>query len=64
MSNEPDDLAARLAALEGASGKRAGARRPSPVTALLGVLGIAGLGGLAYAAFQPEGSAPMPPSPI
>ena len=60
MSNEPDDLAARLAALEGASGKRAGARRPSPVTALLGVLGIAGLGGLAYAAFQPEGSAPMP----
>jgi type IV secretion system protein VirB10 len=60
MSNEPDDLAARLAALEGASGTRAGARRPSPVTALLGVLGIAGLGGLAYAALQTEASTPMP----
>ena len=60
MSNEPDDLAARLAAFEGASGKKAGVRRPSPVTALLGVLGIAGLGGLAYAALQPEASTPMP----
>ena len=60
MSNEPDDLAARLTALEGATGKKAGDRRRSQVTVLLGVLGVAGLGSLGYAALQSEASDPMP----
>ena len=46
MTETTDDLATRLAALEGASGKRAGGKRPSATAALLGILGSAGGGGL------------------
>lgn len=60
MTETTDDLATRLAALEGASGKRAGGKRPSATAALLGILGIAGIGGLAYAALLPEAAKPMP----
>ena len=59
MSTDTEDLAARLAALEGTSGKKAGRARRSPLAAILGVGGIVAIGGLAWAALQPETSAPM-----
>ncbi|WP_306043786.1 TrbI/VirB10 family protein [Mameliella sp. MMSF_3455] len=60
MTENTDDLATRLAALEGTTGKKPGGKRPPATAVLLGILGIAGLGGLAYAALLPEASAPMP----
>jgi type IV secretion system protein VirB10 len=53
MSQDTEDLAARLAALEGTSAKKSGRARPSPMAALLGVGGIAAIGGLAWVALQP-----------
>jgi len=60
MSQDTEDLAARLAALEGTSGKKAGRSRPSPMTALLGIGGIVVVGGLAWLALQPAAPVPMP----
>ena len=59
MSTDTEDLAARLAALEGTAGKKAGRARRSPFAAILGIGGIVAAGGLAWAALQPETSAPM-----
>ena len=59
MSQDTEDLAARLAALEGTSKKRPGRPRPSPLAAILGIGGIAALGGLAWTALQPAPPAPM-----
>lgn len=60
MSQDTEDLAARLAALEGTTGKKVGRTRPSPMTALLGIGGIAVVGGLAWLALQPAAPVPMP----
>jgi type IV secretion system protein VirB10 len=59
MSTDTEDLAARLAALEGTAGKKEGRARRSPLAAILGVTGIIAVGGIAWAALQPEASAPM-----
>ena len=59
MSTETEDLATRLAALEGASGKKPARGKPSAVTLVLGIAGIAAFGGLAYAALQPRGEAQL-----
>jgi len=60
MSQDTEDLAARLAALEATSDKKRAAARPSPLTAILGVAGIVAVGGLAWAALQPSPEAPLP----
>ena len=60
MSQDTEDLAARLAALEGTTGKKTGRPRPSPMTALLGIGGIAVAGLLAWVALQPAAPVPMP----
>ena len=60
MSQDTEDLAARLATLEGTTGKKAGRPRPSPMTALLGIGGIAVAGLLAWVALQPAAPVPMP----
>ncbi len=60
MSQDTEDLAARLAALEATGDKKRGAARPSPLTAILGVAGIVTVGGLAWAALQPSPEAPLP----
>lgn len=60
MSQDTEDLAARLAALEGTTGKKTGRPRPSPMTALLGIGGIAVAGLLAWVALQPATPVPMP----
>ncbi|MFN3844305.1 MAG: TrbI/VirB10 family protein [Paracoccaceae bacterium] len=54
MSQDTEDLAARLAALESTSGKTAARGRATPITALLGVAGIAALGGVLWIALQPK----------
>ncbi|MCO8145874.1 TrbI/VirB10 family protein [Rhodovulum tesquicola] len=54
MKEATEDLAARLAALEGTNGKRMDRRRASPITAFLGVAGIAALGGVLWLALQPK----------
>ncbi|UOA29981.1 TrbI/VirB10 family protein [Pseudosulfitobacter sp. DSM 107133] len=60
MSQDTEDLAARLAALEATGDKKRGAARPSPLAAVLGVAGIVAVGGLAWAALQPSPEAPLP----
>jgi type IV secretion system protein VirB10 len=60
MSQDTEDLAARLAALEATGDKKRGAARPSPLAAILGVAGIVAVGGLAWAALQPSPEAPLP----
>jgi type IV secretion system protein VirB10 len=60
MSQDTEDLAARLKALEGTTNKKRGAARPSPLTTILGVAGIVAVGGLAWAALQPSPEAPLP----
>lgn len=60
MSQDTEDLAARLAALEATGDKKRGGARPSPLTAILGVAGIVAVGGLAWAALQPSPEAPLP----
>jgi type IV secretion system protein VirB10 len=60
MSQDTEDLAARLAALEGTTGKKAGRPRPSSMTALLGIGGIAVVGGLTWTVLQPAAPVPMP----
>lgn len=60
MSQDTEDLAARLAALESTGDKKRGAPRPSPLAAILGVAGIVAVGGLAWAALQPSTEAPLP----
>ena len=60
MSQDTEDLAARLAALEGTTGKKAGRPSPSPMTALLGIGGIAVAGLLAWVALQPAAPDPKP----
>jgi type IV secretion system protein VirB10 len=60
MSQDTEDLAARLAALEATGEKKRGATRPSPLAAILGVAGIMAAGGLAWAALQPSPEAPLP----
>lgn len=60
MSQDTEDLATRLAALEGTTNKKRGAARPSPLTAILGVAGIVAVGGLAWATLQPSPEAPLP----
>ena len=54
MSQDTEDLATRLAALEGANGKRRARGTASVLTALLGVGGIATLGGVMWIALQPK----------
>ncbi|KMK64519.1 Type II/IV secretion system protein [Puniceibacterium sp. IMCC21224] len=60
MSQDTEDLAARLAALEATGDKKRGAARASPLAAILGVAGIVAVGGLAWAALQPSPEAPLP----
>ncbi|MDX5362355.1 MAG: conjugal transfer protein, partial [Alphaproteobacteria bacterium] len=60
MSQDTEDLAARLAALEATGDKKRGTARPSPLAAILGVAGIVAVGGLAWAALQPSPEAPLP----
>ncbi|NKX46590.1 TrbI/VirB10 family protein [Roseicyclus persicicus] len=60
MSQDTEDLAARLAALEATGDKKRGTARPSPLAAVLGVAGILAAGGLAWAALQPSPEAPLP----
>lgn len=60
MSQDTEDLAARLAALEATGDKKRAAQRPSPLAAILGVAGIVAVGGLAWAALQPSPEAPLP----
>ena len=60
MSQDTEDLAARLAALEATGDKKRGVARPSPLGAILGVAGIVAVGGLAWAALQPSPEAPLP----
>ena len=60
MSQDTEDLATRLAALEATGDKTRGAARPSPLAAILGVAGIVAVGGLAWAALQPSPEAPLP----
>jgi type IV secretion system protein VirB10 len=60
MSQDTEDLATRLAALEGTTRKKPGRLRPSPMTALLGIGGIVVVGGLVWVALQPAAPAPMP----
>lgn len=60
MSQDTEDLAARLAALEATGEKKRGTARPSPLAAILGVAGIVAAGGLAWAALQPSPEAPLP----
>jgi type IV secretion system protein VirB10 len=57
MTQETEDLAARLAALERTSGRVRPRGRPSALTALLGGSALLILGGLAWAALKP---APQP----
>ncbi len=59
MTEGTEDLAARLAALEGSTGKAKANKRPAPLAAILGVVGIAAAGGLAWAALQPSAETPM-----
>ncbi|ROT94697.1 TrbI/VirB10 family protein [Histidinibacterium lentulum] len=60
MSQDTEDLAARLAALEATGDKKRAAARPSPLAAILGVAGIVAVGGLAWATLQPSPEAPLP----
>jgi len=60
MSQDTEDLAARLAALEATGDKKRAVTRPSPLAAILGVAGIVAVGGLAWAALQPSPEAPLP----
>jgi len=60
MSQDTEDLAARLAALEATGDKTRGAARPTPLAAILCVAGIVAVGGLAWAALQPSPEAPLP----
>ncbi|SOC17125.1 TrbI/VirB10 family protein [Rhodobacter maris] len=60
MSQDTEDLAARLAALESTTDKKKGPARPSPLVALLGVGGIMAVGGLAWATLQPAPETPLP----
>jgi len=60
MSQDTEELSARLAALEATGDKKRGAARPSPLAAILGVAGIVAVGGLAWAALQPSPEAPLP----
>ena len=60
MSQDTEDLAARLAALEATGDKKRGAARPSPLAAILGVAGIVAVGGLAWAALQSSPEVPLP----
>jgi len=60
MSQDTEDLAARLAALEATGDKKRAATRPSPLAAILGVAGIVAVGGLAWAALQPSPETPLP----
>ncbi|MCC5966799.1 MAG: conjugal transfer protein [Natronohydrobacter sp.] len=59
MSEAPEDLGARLAALESATGKKKGSPRASPLIAILGVAGIAMFGGLLWTLLQPAPEAPL-----
>jgi type IV secretion system protein VirB10 len=60
MSQDTEDLAARLAALEATGDKKRGGARHSPLAAIVGVAGIVAVGGLAWAALQPSPEAPLP----
>jgi type IV secretion system protein VirB10 len=53
MSQDTEDLAARLEALEATGDKKRGAARPSPLTAIFGIAGVVAVGGLGGAAHQP-----------
>lgn len=60
MTKEPDDLSARLAAIEASTGKRKAGSRPSLVKALLGSAAILVVGGLLWTAMQPKPEPAMP----
>lgn len=53
MTQDTDDLAARLAALEGAKGRVPRSGRPPVLAALLGMAGLAVTGGLVWTLLQP-----------
>ncbi|MEI4234681.1 TrbI/VirB10 family protein [Roseovarius sp. D22-M7] len=57
MTQDTEDLAARLAAIEGTTGKAQASKRPSPLAVILGTVGIAAVGGLAWASLR---SSPEP----
>ncbi len=59
MNSDTEDLATRLAALEGTADKKPGRARRSSLAAILGVTGIVVIGGIAWAALQSETVAPM-----
>jgi len=54
MSTDTDDLAARLAALEGTSSKTASRPRVSPLAVISGAVGAVALGGLLWLTLQPK----------
>lgn len=60
MSQDSEDLSARLAALEGAADKKRTTPQRLPMMAILGVAGILAAGGMAWAALRPSAEAPMP----
>lgn len=60
MKSPPDDLSARLAAIEDATGKRGTRRRPSPLTALLGSVAILAVGGVVWVLMQSKPEPAMP----
>ena len=60
MKSPPDDLSARLAAIEDATGKRGTRRRPSPLTALLGSVAILAVGGVVWMLMQSKPEPAMP----
>ncbi|WP_197922644.1 TrbI/VirB10 family protein [Thiosulfatihalobacter marinus] len=59
MTEGTEDLAARLAALEGVTTRKGRGGRPSALTLLLGGAGISILGGLAWTAVQPTPEAAL-----
>jgi type IV secretion system protein VirB10 len=54
VTQDTEDLVARLAALEDITDKKRRTTRPSVLTAILGVAGIMATGGLAWAVLQPS----------
>ena len=60
MSAEPDDLSARLAAIEASTGKRKARGRPSLIATLLGTAALITVGGLGWLLLQPKPEPTLP----
>lgn len=60
MSSDPDDLSARLKAIEASTGKRKAPARPSLFAALFGSAAILMIGGLGWMLLQPKPEPSLP----